>query len=82
MPRCRVHYAVVRVSPVGFIGRRSGSHGAWLNVPPGTDATKALIGHLGAPKTFTARELAGKAVVLLEPKLGMVISRAESHSCL
>jgi hypothetical protein len=61
------------VSPAGFIGRRVDLLARGLNVPPGADVAKALIRYLGAPKTNTARELAQKAVVLLDPRLGIVV---------
>jgi hypothetical protein len=56
-----------------FIGRRVDLMARGLNVPPGTDMTEALVPYLDAPKTDTARELAQKAVVLLEPRLGTTI---------
>lgn len=61
------------VCPANFTGRRVDLMGRGLDVPLGTEIDEALVGYLRAGKTATARELAQKAVVLLEPTLGVVI---------
>ena len=63
----------IRVSPAEFVDRRVDLIARGLNVPRGTDLTDALITYLGAAQTETARELAQKAVVLLEPRVGAII---------
>lgn len=59
--------------PANFIGRRVHLMGRGLDVPPNPDITEALLAYLTNGKTRTARELAQKAVVLLEPTLGSVV---------
>ena len=48
--------------------------GRSLDVAPGTDLAIALAHYLRSGKTETARELATKAVIILEPieQLGMI----------
>jgi hypothetical protein len=59
----------------GFIGRRVDLMGRDLPVPPGTPLPDALLHYLTGGKTRTARELASKPVILLEPaeEMGMVV---------
>lgn len=61
------------VAPARFIGRRVDLMGRALNVQPGTDIANAVVAYLKAGRTRTARALARKAVVLIEPRLGDVI---------
>jgi hypothetical protein len=56
-----------------FIGRRVDLMARELKVLPGTDVAEALVAYLSAPRTRGATELAKKAVVLLEPRLGEVV---------
>jgi hypothetical protein len=62
-------------SPKGFVGRRVDLQGRALDVPPGTAPALAVRQYLRHPSSDTARHLAQKAVVLLEPEplLGTVI---------
>lgn len=64
-----------QVSPRGFTGRRLDLMARALNVTPTTDPVAALRRYLAAGESRTARELAGKAVVLLEPieRLGTIV---------
>ena len=59
----------------GFVGRRVDLMGRDLPVPPGTPLADALRHYLATGKTSTARELAAKGVVLLEPvrEMGRVV---------
>jgi len=61
------------ISPTEFIGRRVDLLARGLDAPPGSDITEVLVAYLKAPKTRTALELAHKAVVLLEPRLGTIV---------
>ena len=63
------------ISPPNYIGRRVDLMGRALDVAPDTDVVEALTSYLKSGKTETARELADKAVVLLEPidQLGTVV---------
>lgn len=54
--------------PASFRGRRVDLIGRSLDVSPDTDPVEAIRGYLGAGRTETARQLATKAVVILEPE--------------
>lgn len=56
-----------QVTKPHFLGRRVDLMGRELPIPPGTDPVRALHEYLSSGRTDTARELAQKAVVLLEP---------------
>lgn len=56
-----------------FVGRRVDCLGRDIEVLKSDDATSALRRYLSQHKTKTARELAKKAIVLLEPDLGKVV---------
>lgn len=56
-----------------FVGRRVDCLGRDIPVLETDDPASALRRYLSQPKTETARELARKAVVLLEPDLGKVV---------
>ncbi len=56
-----------QVTKPNFVGRRVDLMGRALPVPPGSEPIPALRDYLASGKTDTARELAQKAVVLLEP---------------
>lgn len=56
-----------------FTGRRVDLMARSLPVEPNTSIVDALRDYLSNPKTQTACELAEKAVILLEPELGMVV---------
>ena len=63
------------VTKLGFTGRRVDLMGRTLGVPVGTQFGPALRAYLTSGLTRTARELAGKAVVILEPRdqLGTIV---------
>lgn len=56
-----------------FIGRRVDCLGRDIKVMRGENSEAALIRYLSEAKTETARALATKAVVLLQPNLGKII---------
>jgi hypothetical protein len=56
-----------------FVGRRVDCLGRDIEASKSDDATSALRRYLSQHRTKTARELAKKAVVLLEPDLGKVV---------
>lgn len=58
-----------------FVGRRVDCLGRDIEVYESDDATSALRRYFSQHRTTTARELAKKAVVLLEPDLGKVVWR-------
>jgi len=55
-------------SPEGYLGRRVDLHGRSIDVAPGSGPVEALQRYLKAGATRSARELAQKAVVLVEPE--------------
>lgn len=56
-----------------YIGRRVDCLGREIDVGGGEDPVSALLRYLRRRKTKTARLLAEKAVVLLEPQCGLVV---------
>jgi hypothetical protein len=54
-------------APEGYVGRRVDLHGRSIAVAPGNDPVDALQRYLKAGATRSSRELAQKAVVLIEP---------------
>lgn len=54
--------------PDSFRGRRVDLLGRSLDVAPNADPVEAVRHYLAAGRTETARHLAGKAVVVLEPE--------------
>ncbi len=60
-------FGVSEVSRPGFIGRRVDLMGRALPVAVGTDLCSALRQWLSSESSETARELARKAVIILEP---------------
>jgi hypothetical protein len=54
--------------PPGYSGRRVDLLGRSLPVGPGTDPADALRGYLAARRTGSARALAAKAVILIDPE--------------
>ena len=54
--------------PASFRGRRVDLIGRSLEVPPDADPVEAVRNYLAAERTETARQLARKAVVILEPE--------------
>ena len=60
-------FGTSEVSPEGFVGRRVDLMARSLDVPVGADPVQALHGYLRTRQTTTAKFLAAKAVVLLEP---------------
>jgi ribonuclease HI len=61
--------------PASFRGRRVDLIGSSLDVAPDTDPVESVRRYLAEPRTETARQLAKKAVVLLdpEPRRGQVV---------
>ena len=55
-------------APEGYVGRPVGLHGRSIDVAPGRDPVEALQRYLKAGATRSSRELAQKAVVLIEPE--------------
>lgn len=68
-------FGLSELTKPGFIGRRVDLMGRDLPVPPGTPLPDALRHYLTVGKTRTARELASKAVIMLEPaeEMGTVV---------
>jgi hypothetical protein len=56
-------------APEGYVGRPVALHGRSLDVTPGSGPVEALQRYLKAGATRSSRELAQKAVVLIEPEL-------------
>lgn len=54
--------------PPDYLGRRVDLIGRSLPVPPGADPATAVRKYLAARRTTSARELAKKAVVLIDPR--------------
>jgi hypothetical protein len=55
-------------APDGYLGRRVDLHGRSINVAPGNDPVEALQRYLKAGGTRSSRDLAQKAVVVIEPE--------------
>jgi len=55
-------------APQGYAGRRVELRGRSIDAAPGDDPVEALQRYLKAGATRSARELAGQAVVLIEPE--------------
>ncbi len=60
-------------APATFAGRRVDLFARDLDEPISADPATALRTWLGAQRTTTARKLAAKAVVLIEPEAGTVV---------
>jgi hypothetical protein len=68
--------------PPRYLGRRVDLLGRSLPVRPGADPADALRGYLAARRTDSARTLAAKAVVLIDPenRAGEIVWPAASRS--
>lgn len=55
-------------APEGYVGRPVDLHGRSIDIAPGHDPVEALQRYLKASATRSSRELAQKAVVLIEPE--------------
>ena len=56
-----------------FVGRCVDVLGRSIDAAPGTDPVAAIRSYLRAGRTVSARELAKKAVVMLEPSFGSIV---------
>ena len=68
--------------PLCYSGRRVDLLGRSLPAAPGTDPADAICSYLMTRRTRTARELAAKAVVLIDPqnRVGEVVWPADGHT--
>ena len=72
----------VRDDPARYSGRRVDLLGRSLPAAPGSDPADAIRHYLAARRTDSAKALAAKAVVLIDPQIraGEIVWPAGSHA--